>query len=557
MNFSTIKRFKDLKIERLILNLLICNLLILSCAYYNTFYNAEKYYKDAINKQKTSPSQAKASFEKAIEKSALVITNHPRSKYTPQALFVIGVSYYYLGEYTKAISKFENLLLVFPESKYIGESNYYLSAALIELKEYNAALEKLQVLKQPEKEKSISKSLREMTLYKIGELYFLRKDYEQTVIEFNSFIARYPKSDLYKNALLMLGDAQKGLRQYQDAITTYNKYLQKINIKNPKTQIDTSSERIIGVLRLAECYLESNRKTEGIKILEEITIADTVKSKQKPLSSKTYLELGKLFLKINDPERAREYFKKVRSGSELAEAYFILGNSYENEAKFDTAKSYYDSIVLKRLQSEYTALAESRLALLSLVVEDKKPKLPTQSQPQPPVKNDTLIEKKDTFELYPDKDSTEIDSLPLSPIDTLELMSDTLKTDTLKSPIDTSRTQIGEKVDSTKMQVKVDTNPASDSAARQFHLAEIYNLNLKQYERAIAEYESVYVKFPLSPYAPKALFAEAWIYKNIMGADVDTSRFNSDFKRVLNKIIAEYPNTEYAKAAKDMLLGKP
>ena len=528
--------------------LMICcwlGISFIGCAYYNTFYNAEKYYKDAINKQKTSPSQAKASFEKAIEKSALVITNHPRSKYTPQALFVIGTSYYYLGEYTKAISKFENLLLVFPESKYIGESNYYLSAALIELKEYNAALEKLQVLKQPEKEKSISKSLREMALYKIGELYFLRKDYEQTVIEFNSFIARYPKSDLYKNALLILGDAQKGLGQYQDAITTYNKYLQKINIKNPKMQIDTSSERIIGVLRLAECCLESNRKTEGIKILEEIVSGDTVKSKQKLLSSKTYLELGKLFLKINDPERAREYLKKVRSGSELAEAYYILGNSYENEAKFDTAKSYYDSIVLKRLQSEYTALAESRLALLSLVVEDKKPKLPTQSQPQPPV-------KKDTFELYPDKDSTEIDSLPLSPIDTFKI--NTQQIDTLKSPIDTSRTQIGEKVDSTKIQVKVDTNPASDSAARQFHLAEIYNLNLKQYERAIAEYESVYVKFPLSPYAPKALFAEAWIYKYIMNAKSDTNQYYPDLLQTLNKIINGYANTEYATAAKEMLL---
>lgn len=530
--------------------LMICcwlGISFIGCAYYNTFYNAEKYYKDAINKQKTSPSQAKASFEKAIEKSALVITNHPRSKYTPQALFVIGVSYYYLGEYTKAISKFENLLLVFPESKYIGESNYYLSAALIELKEYNAALEKLQVLKQPEKEKSISKSLREMALYKIGELYFLRKDYEQTVIEFNSFIARYPKSDLYKNALLMLGDAQKGLGQYQDAITTYKWMLiqnSKFKISNSES-IDTSSERVIGVLRLAECYLESNRKTEGIKILEEIVSVDTVKSKQKPLSSKTYLELGKLFLKINDPERAREYFKKVRSGSELAEAYYLLGNSYENEAKFDTAKSYYDSIVLKRLQSEYTALAESRLALLSLVVEDKKPKLPTQSQPQPPVKKDTLIEKKDTFELYPDKDSSEVDTLPLPPIDTLEFMSDTLKTDTLKMQV---------KADTVKPVVKTDSSPAKDSAARQFHLAEIYNLNLKQYERAIAEYESVYVKFPLSPYAPKALFAEAWIYKYIMNAKSDTNQYYPDLLQTLNKIINGYANTEYATAAKEMLL---
>jgi TolA-binding protein len=522
-----VKRSKDLTIAKL---LLICISLTLSCAFYNTFYNAGKYYRDALNKQKTNPTQAKTSFEKAIEKSALVISNYPRSKYTPKALFVIGVSYYYLGEYTKAISKFENLQLVFPRSEYINEANLYWAYCLVETKDYNGALEKLMVIKRPGNEKSISKSLYESALFKIAEIYLLRKDYESAITELSSFIKRYPKSDLYKDAILMLGDAQRAQKNYPQAIATYQQYLDKIKVKTINPKLDTSSERSQIILRLAECYIESNRQDQGLKILDQITNADTLKSQPK-LDSKSYLELGKLFLRLNNLEKARFYLNRIQGNQELAEAYYLLGNSYESEAQFDTAKAYYDSIVIKKLQSEYTALAQSRIALLSLVVEDENPKLPTQPKI---IEKDSMEIKKDSFELYLDKDSTEIDTLPLSPDEELEIKPETLST---QNP-------------------KIDSSPPRDLAARQFHLAEIYNLNLKKYEQALVEYEKVYTQFPQSPFAPKALFAQAWIYKNILGANADTSSYYNDFQKVLNKIIVDYPDTEYAKAANEMLLEK-
>jgi len=498
-------------------------LFFLSCAYYNTFYNANKYYRDALAKQKTSSAAAKISFEKAIEKSALVISNYPQSKYTPQALFVIGVSYYYLGDYAKAISKFENLHLVFPNSEYINEANLYWAYCLIETKDYNTALEKLEIIKRPGAEKSIPKSLFETALLKITDIYLLQKDYESAVRELNNFVNKYPRSDLYKPALLKLGDGHRAQKNYTQAIQTYQKYLDKIKVKTLSPKTDTSSERSQIILRMAECYIESDRQSEGLQILDQITNADTIKS-QPRLDSKSYLELGKLFLRMNNLERTRLYLGRIKSNQELAEAYYLLGNSYESEAKFDTAKAFYDSIVNKKLQSEYFDLAQSRIALLSLVVEEK-PKLIT---PPTPV-------KKDTFEIEPDKELTEFDSLPISPEDNLKLKNDTLST---PAP-------------------KIDSSPTKDLAARQFHLAEIYNLNLKKYGQALAEYEKVYAEYPKSPFAPKALFAQAWIYKNILKADNNTSSYNNDFKKVLNKIIAQYPNTDYEKAAKEMLLDKP
>jgi TolA-binding protein len=525
--------------------LIISSLILLgtNCAYYNTFYNAQKYYRDGVEKQKTNPSQAKASFDKAVEKSALEISNYPRSRYTSEALFVIGMSYYYTGEYTKAIAKFENLLLVFPSSKNINEAKLYWALSLIENKEYASALEKLQTL-QPEASKSLSKPLQELAVFKTADLSFRQEEYDQTILQLKDFIKRFPRSELYNNALLMLGDAHRANKNYQDAITTYKKYLEKVkDIEVSSQKSDTSNKRFKGVLRLAECLIESNQTSEGIKLLDELFSADTSVAKQTRMDNRTYLELGRLFLEINDLPKARSYLKKIRTAPDIVEAFYLIGNSFESEAKFDTAKAYYDSVVIRRMDNEYTTLAQSRLELLQIVVP---PPIPSKTRKDTTQLNKTIgITTQDTLKGHPE--IIESDTLHN---DSLFLARDTLKhilTDTTQHIV----------ADTLKTQVKQDTISSTDSASVQFHLAEIYNLNLKQYERAITEYEKVFEKYPQSPYAPKSLFAEAWIYKNILRAGADTSHYNLDYKRILSNIITKFPNTEYATEAKDWLQNQP
>jgi TolA-binding protein len=527
-----------------------------NCAFYNTFYNAEKYYHEGVEKQKTSPTQAKTNFDKAVEKSALVISKYPRSKFTPQALFIIGMSYYYLCDYAKAIPKFENLLLVFPNSKLINEAKLYWALSLIATEDYNNALVKLEELRASFPQHKTSGQFIELVQYKTGEIYLLRKDFDQAIQEFQVFTNQHPKSDLYNNALLFLGDAHHVLKHYPEAITKYQKYLAQTKVKTDDAKADTNSERTNVILRVAECYIESNQETQGLKIIDDIVKSDTIKSIQK-LDSKSYLDLGKLFMQINDLTKARTYLKKVKDVKYSAEAYYLLGNSYESETKFDTAKAYYDSIVVKNLASDFRALAESRITLLQMVVEKPKEKPKT---PSP----DTLKHENKTEENAFDTLKIAVDTI--QPPNELDTMKYTIETDTFINHMKHDTTKINVKTDTTNKQVipdtlknisKAETTAYEDSASKQFHIAEIYNMNLKKYEQAILEYEKVCTLFPKSPYAPKALFAEAWIYKNILGAQAENSHYNSDFKRVLYKIITEYPNTEYANAAKDMLLEKP
>jgi TolA-binding protein len=544
-------------------------LIFSSCAYYNTFYNAKKYYKEGIVLNQTNPSQAKTSFTKAIEKSALVISNYPRSKYIADALFIIGMSNFYTGEYTKAISKFENLLLVFPSYPRVNEVNLYMAASLIETGEYGQAVERLQILNT----RAVSQEIQELAMFKMAELYLYRKEYTDASTVLKNFITKYPKSEKYYQALLMLGDAERSVKDFPAAITTYETCLQKTRQRIGNSATDTSQVYKRVNLHLAECFIEADRQTEGLMIIDEIIAVETLPNTKTKLGNRVFLDLGNLFLKMNDLARGRLYLKKVTSMPEQLEAYYRLANSYESEAKFDTAKAYYDSVVQKQATGEFGTLAQSRLELLKLVVSDiplKRLPMPEETLKNKPeeLKNPEDIKELEQLKQHEQEeleqsqenqlpDSLNINDLNLSDslfVDTLFFENDTffepIKPDTLQKSEDTLKTHL--KSDTLKT-VIVDTISQVDSAAIQFHLAEIYNLNLKKYEQAIIEYEKVFDKYPQSVFAPKALFAQAWLYKNILGAATDTNAYKPRYRQALDKIIVNYPDTEYANQAQLML----
>ena len=68
-------------------------LILNSCVYFNTFYNAETYFKEgmktieesAIEDSEDIPNKAKIQLEKAINKCSIVIEKFPDSKYLDDA----------------------------------------------------------------------------------------------------------------------------------------------------------------------------------------------------------------------------------------------------------------------------------------------------------------------------------------------------------------------------------------------------------------------------------------------------------------------------------------
>jgi len=83
-----------------------------SCAYFNTFYNAEQYFKKAekIRLEKAGesiPVSAIDDYSKVIEKSKRVLDEFPESSYRNDALLLIGKSHFHRQEYRLAEATFQ------------------------------------------------------------------------------------------------------------------------------------------------------------------------------------------------------------------------------------------------------------------------------------------------------------------------------------------------------------------------------------------------------------------------------------------------------------------
>ena len=85
-----------------------------SCVYYNTFYNAQKYFKNAEkirleNENRSLPVNAQTAYTNVIEKCDLVLEKYPDSDYVNSALLLSGQAHYHKEEYNSAESKMKQL----------------------------------------------------------------------------------------------------------------------------------------------------------------------------------------------------------------------------------------------------------------------------------------------------------------------------------------------------------------------------------------------------------------------------------------------------------------
>ncbi len=415
--------------------------LVASCAYFNTFYNAQSYYRDGLKlKAANQNTQAKAKFEKAIEKSALVLKRWPRSRWADDALFLIGMSYYQQGAYSKAVRHFDQLSLAFPGSGLVPDAQLYHGLALLADKQYGAARVRLYEVK------TTHRRLADAAAFALARSFLERDEPELAIDSLARFYERYPKSPHRREAVKLLADACLNLGRFAEAEEWYGRYARLA--QDPK-------ERALARLRIAACRYELGRYDEAIQQVQDLL------GRYRELDDEAYLVLGKAHDRSGRPNEAIAAWANVTGLSDLgAEATFRIGKHYEELGEFDKARAYYDTSRLRRVDSDYGVLAVKRLSLL------------------------------DAF----------------------------------------TQQQAGKR------------KPAEAA----FLLAEVHNLNLGDYDRAIELYQMVYDSFPGTEWAAKGLFAKAWILRNVKHDTAAT-------EPLLRKVIAEFPETDYADAARAWL----
>jgi peptidoglycan-associated lipoprotein len=410
------------------------------CAYYNMFYNAEAAYRDGMKlKGQNQNSQAKPKFDKAIEKSALVIQRWPKSRWVDDALFLIGASYYEEAQYDRAIRGFDQLSLAFPNSGFVPRGELYRGLALLADKQYGTARVTLDAVKQK------YPKLADEATYNLAKSFIDRKELERGADSLAAFLERFPKSRFRMPAVKLLADGSFSLKRYADAEKWYEAYA---------GLTDEPKQRAQASLKIAACRYEQGKYGEAIAQVGDVL------GRYAELDDEANLLLGKALTATERQTDALAVWAKVKGASDLgAEAAFRIGKHYEEGSDFDRARAYYDTARTRRVDSDYGVQAVKRLALLDALAAR------------------TTGKKAGGDSLLP--------------------------------------------------------------AEAMFLVAEVNNLNLGDYDKAMDLYQKVHDSFPDTDWAAKALFAKAWILRNVKNDSAGA-------EPLLRQEISQYPETEYA-----------
>jgi TolA-binding protein len=156
-------------------------------------------------------------FQQAIEEFNLLITKYPSSDMRPRTYYAIGDARYNLKEYRKAIDAYREVLNRYPASPYTADAVngiLYCFSALGDDSGANTVIDAF-VRDNP------GSPMADNLLLKKGEYHQERKQYEQAVRAYQSFLSSFGKSPLVPEAYFHLGECFNGLGMRDKAASAF------------------------------------------------------------------------------------------------------------------------------------------------------------------------------------------------------------------------------------------------------------------------------------------------------------------------------------------------
>ncbi len=354
-------------------------LLFTGCAYFNTFYNAQNYFRSGLAFMESAsrpgedkiPRQAADAFDKAIAKSLKVIEEYPESKLVDDALFILGRSHYYRQEYGLAERYFTQLLNEFVWLDYTDQVRLWLAKVHAEMGLYETMEADLApILKADNPPRNL-----------LTEIYILRGDLAVRSQETQLAIRAYEAGALGADT-----DAQRAAIYYklynlamaEEDLPTALQYLEKFTGTTPneteRVEAQLGRIRLMQQMGAVEAAFKEIRKMETLA--EYSSIIPGLR-----------LEIGKIEYERGNVEIALERFGEIIAEygtlPEASEAAFRAGeiqlveNQDTKESRalmrkvrantlyYQAARTKLDLIdTIDKLQQEITKL-EEHLALAS------------------------------------------------------------------------------------------------------------------------------------------------------------------------------------------------
>jgi len=293
------------------------------CAYFNTFYNAQSYYQQGRKLVTNDTLKVDSDlFDKAIEKSVSVIVKYPGSQWVDDALFIMGASYYYKGDYSRALEKLDVLIANYPGVSNYNNALYYRALCQYKQEKYTPAIIQFQSLLEV-------KNFRKKAEIALCYVYYRQQDYS-ALTGICAELLKVALSPREKQQVLsLLGEAQFNLKQYDAALAAYTRLLGATHKPEEKRTLK---------LKIGKTYLATGRYEESKTFLAGEEVPDFI------------VLLAEMHYKLGNITESRQTYQDVIASAQyayLSQVYYKLGELWELEDSMDLAIAYYDTAAMK------------------------------------------------------------------------------------------------------------------------------------------------------------------------------------------------------------------
>lgn len=208
-------------------------------SYFNAYYNAKSNFNAAetevqaflLSQQGKSqstlqgsqiPATAKQKFGIVIDKCSNILSFYPKSSLVDDALFLIGKSYFYQGEYVRAERKFSELLAQYPASEHVFECQLWFLKTLQKLNRNDDAMKTGEALAQSAREAGEDDVAGEAHFI-IGSMYVSQNLSQKALEQFEKAVEVAEDNVLRASTQVRLGDVLFSLEEYERASAAYLK----------------------------------------------------------------------------------------------------------------------------------------------------------------------------------------------------------------------------------------------------------------------------------------------------------------------------------------------
>ena len=369
-------------------------------AYYNTFYMADSFYKEALdllalNEIEESENQQNlvsinTLFDKAIKNAQIIEKDFYESKYIDDAYFILGMSSFYQNKISASKYYFERIFNEYNENDFFYKSIIMLSKLSLkmnDLDEFNLYISMID-------QENLSSDEKVMFYLTLVDYNNYKENYkeviENSLLAINYTKAKTQKIPIYYNLLKIAEndknyidaidyinqieyclDGQNVNNDLLDKWIDYNTYLQKFDLISEKLnsyiQLEMNIKKKVSYnLKLINNYINSKNYSKANKELNDLLDVYKDNGTLKSEVSHIYYLLGKIELEFyNDFEKSKFFFQESIDNSRISEygkksdSYIKIVNEF-NDIEYLIESSNLDSstsnIALDKNEKDIIAL---------------------------------------------------------------------------------------------------------------------------------------------------------------------------------------------------------